>query len=68
MWILWNELKSNGIIDDSYKIKNPIQKVINFVTEDEVFIYSENSEDESNGPHRTATSLRLLDLKVQPKF
>ena len=30
-----NELKSNEIIDDSHKIINPIQKVMNFVTEDE---------------------------------
>ena len=37
-----NESKSNGIIDDSYKIINPIQEVLNFVTEDEVIIYSEN--------------------------
>ena len=54
-----NELKSNGIIDDSYKIINPIQEVMNFVTEDEVTIYSENSEDESNDPHRTATSPKI---------
>ena len=45
-----NELKSNGIIDDGYKIINPIQEVLNFVTEDEVIIYSENSEDECNDP------------------
>ena len=41
-----NKLKANMIIDDSYKIINPIQEVINFVTEDEVTICSENSEDE----------------------
>ena len=29
---------------------------MNFATEDEVMIYSENSEDESNDAHRTATS------------
>ena len=46
-----NELKSNGIIDDRYKIINPIQEVMNFVTKDEVIIYSENSEHESNDPH-----------------
>ena len=47
-----NELKSNGIIiGDSYKIRNPIQEVMNFVTEDEVIIYSENSEDEPNDSH-----------------
>ena len=28
---------------------------MNFATEGEVIIYSENSEDESNGPYRTAT-------------
>ena len=55
-----NELKSNGIIDDSYKIINPIQEVMNFVTEDEVIIYSENSEDESNDPHRTATPPKII--------
>ena len=54
-----NELKSNRIIDDSYKIINPIQEIINFVTEDEVIIYSETSEDESNDSHRTATSPKI---------
>ena len=48
-----NELKSNGIIDDSYKIINPIQKVMNFVAEDEVIVYSENSEDKIIGPEIT---------------
>ena len=42
-----NELKSNGIIDDSYKIINPIQEVMNFVTEGEVILYSENSESKN---------------------
>ena len=51
-----NELKSNGIIDDSYKIINPIREIMNFATEDEVIIYS---EDESNDPHRTATSPKI---------
>ena len=55
-----NELKSNGIIDDSYKIINPIQEVMNFVTEDEVIIYSENSEDESNDSHRAARSTKII--------
>ena len=43
-------------IDDSYKIINLIQEVMNFATEDEVIIYSENFEDESNDPHTTATT------------
>ena len=59
-----NELKSNGIIDDSYKIINPIQEVMNFVTEDEVIIYSENSEDESNDPHRTATPTKIIGPEI----
>ena len=59
-----NELKANGIIDDSYKIINPIQEVMNFVTEDEVIIYSENSEDESNDPHRTATSPKIIRPEI----
>ena len=54
-----NELKLNGITDDSYKIINPIQEVINFATADEVIIYSEDSEDESNDPQRTATSPKI---------
>ena len=32
---------------------------MNFATEDEVMIYSENSEDESNDAHRTATSAKV---------
>ena len=59
-----NELKSNGIIDDSYKIINPIQEVMNFVTEDEVIIYSENSEDESNDPHRTAAPTKIIGPEI----
>ena len=59
-----NKLKSNGIIDDRYKIINPTQEGMNFVTEVEVNIYSENSEDESNNPHRTLHPLRLLHLKL----
>ena len=47
-----NELNSNGIIDDNYEIINPLHEVMNFITEDEVNIYLENSEDESNDPHR----------------
>ena len=47
-----NELNSNGIIDDNYEVINPIHEVMNFITEDEVNIYLENSEDESNDPHR----------------
>ena len=37
---------------------------MNFVTEDEVTIYSENSEDESNGPHRTATSPKIIGPEI----
>ena len=59
-----NEWKLNEIIDDSYKIINPIQEVMNFVTEDEVIIYSENSEDESNDPHRTATSPKIIRPEI----
>ena len=59
-----NELKANGIIDDSYKIINPIQEVMNFVTEDEVTICSENSEDEPNDPHRTVTSTKIIGPEI----
>ena len=59
-----NELKSNGIIDDSYKIMNPMQEVMNFVTEDEVIIYSENSEHESNDPHRTARPTKIIGPEI----
>ena len=59
-----NELKSNGIIDDSYKIMNPVQEVMNFVTEDEVIIYSENSEHESNDPHRTARPTKIIGPEI----
>ena len=58
------EFKSNGIIDDSYKIINPVQEVMNFVTEDEVIIYLENSEDESNDPHRTATFPKIIRPEI----
>ena len=58
------ELRSNGIVDDSYKIINPIQEVMNFVTENEVIIYSENSEDESNDPHRTATPTKIIGPEI----
>ena len=37
---------------------------MNFVTEDEVIISSENSEDESNDPHRTATSPKIIRLEI----
>ena len=60
----FNELKSNGIIDDNYKIINPIQEVMNFVTDGEVIIYSENSEDESNDPHRTTTSPKIIRPEI----
>ena len=59
-----NELKSNGIIDDSYKIMNPIQEVMNFVTEDEVIIYSKNSEHESHDPHRTARPTKIIGPEI----
>ena len=59
-----NELKPNEIIDDSYKIINPIQEVMKFVTEDEVTICSENSEDECNDPHRTATFPKIIGLEI----
>ena len=47
------------MIGDSYKIINPIQEVMIFVTEDEVIIDSKNSEDESNDLHRIATSPKI---------
>ena len=59
-----NELNSNGIIDDSYKIINSIQEVMNFVTENKVIIYSENSEGESNDSHRTTTSPKIIRLEI----
>ena len=59
-----NELKSNGLIDDIHKIINPIQEVMNFVTKDEVIIYSENSEDESNDPHKTATPHKIIGPEI----
>ena len=59
-----NELKANGIINDSYKIINPIQEVMNFVTEDEVTICSENSEDEPNDPHRTVTPTKISGPEI----
>ena len=59
-----NELKPNGIIDDSYKIVNPMQEVMNFVTEDKVIIYSDNSEDESNDLHRTTTSPKIVAPEI----
>ena len=55
-----NELTSYEIIDDSYKIINPILEIMNFVTEDEANIYSQNFEDQSNNPHRTATSPKII--------
>ena len=33
-------------------------------TDDEVITYSENSEDESNDPHRTATSPKIIRLEI----
>ena len=37
---------------------------MNFITEDEVIIYWENSEDESNDPHRTATSPKIIRPEI----
>ena len=61
-----NELKSNRIIDDSYKITNSIQEVMNFVTEDEVNMYS--SEDESNDSHRTTTSPKIITPEITSPY
>ena len=43
---------------------NPIQEVMNFVTEDQVIIYSENSEHESNDPHRTARPTKIIGPEI----
>ena len=37
---------------------------MNFITEDEVIIYWENSEDEFNNPHRTATSPKIIRPEI----
>ena len=37
---------------------------MNFATEDEVIINSENSEDKSNDPHRTATSPKIIAPEI----
>ena len=37
---------------------------MNFVTEDELNTYSENSEDESNNPHRTTTSAQTITPEI----
>ena len=37
------ELRNNGIIDETFKITNPIEEVLNF-PEDEIDITSENSD------------------------
>ena len=37
---------------------------MNFVRDGEVIIYSENSEDESNDPHRTATSPKIIRPEI----
>ena len=63
-----NELKSNGIIDDSCKIINLLQEVMNFATEDEVIIYSENSEDELTIHIEPLHPLRLIHLKLLPQL
>ena len=40
------------------------QEVMNFVTEDEVIIYSENSEDESNDSHWTARPTKIIRSEI----
>ena len=45
-----NEIRNNGIIDQTFKITNPIDEVLNF-PEDEVDITSENSEISSLNTH-----------------
>ena len=37
---------------------------LNILTEDEVIIYSENSEDESNVPHRAATPTKIIGPEI----
>ena len=37
---------------------------MNFAAEDEVIIYSENSGDESNDPHRNATSAKINTSEI----
>ena len=37
---------------------------MNFVTEDEANIYLENFEDESNNPHRTDTSSKIITPEI----
>ena len=37
---------------------------MNFITEDEVIIYWENSEDEFNNPHRTVTSPKIIRPEI----
>ena len=37
---------------------------MNFVAEDKVIIYLENSEDESNDPHRTATFPKIAGSEI----
>lgn len=41
-----------------------MQEVLNFVTEDEANIYSENFKGESNEPHRTVTSSKIIILEI----
>ena len=40
---LWSQLRNNEIIDQTFKITNPIEQVLNF-PEDDVDITSENSD------------------------
>ena len=37
---------------------------MNFVTDDEMTIHSENSEDESNDPEKTATSPKIIEPEI----
>ena len=57
-------LKIFNYLQHNYEIINPIQEVMNFVTEDEVIIYLANSEDESNDLRRTATSAKSIRPEI----
>ena len=37
---------------------------MNFITEDEVNIYSENSEDDSNDPHRATIDCYTIHIRL----
>ena len=77
------ELRNNGIIDETFKITNPIEEVLNF-PEDDVDIISENSDisclntqssqvDEENDAtpslnNNTLTPIRKQFFQVTLKF